>query len=143
MQLVPFALKSRLVAGDGFVELELQNGSGQRVSNLVAIWNGYPVDLGTLVDGGSTEVVLQSGVESDFQSIDWTQYVSGDELAENRARLVGDLARQQRFQERVNEIMVIGWTESPLLPVAVEPAFDRAIDLHIVVVRHPIERSGG
>lgn len=134
-QIVPLDLSSRIEQGGGYAEVEIANNSPQRIEGLVALVNGVPTPLGDLPPGSVSEHVLDRPREGDLTKIDWERYVPDDRLAANRARLIGDLARRQRVEGGgTPEIIVVGWTERPLLPVAVEPTFERVVDLHFVVI---------
>lgn len=134
-QLVPFGLSSRIQQGADFAEIEIVNESQQRLEGLVALVNGFPTALGDLAPNSVSEQVLDGSPEGDFTKIEWESYVPEDALAANRARLIGDLARRQRVDDPgTPRIIVIGWTERPLLPVTIEPGFERTVDLHYVVI---------
>lgn len=134
-QVVPFGLSSRIQEGADFAEIEIANESNQAIEGLVALVNGFPTALGDLTPGSVSEHVLDGSPEGDFTEIEWERFVPADALAANRARLLGDLARRQRVEGSDSpRVMVVGWTERPLLPVSVEPGFERTVDLHYIVV---------
>ncbi|MFW5741686.1 MAG: hypothetical protein ACOCW3_02245 [Spirochaetota bacterium] len=141
-QVVPLELSFRIEHRAGYAEVEIANDSPQRIEGVVALVNGVPTPLGDLPPGSVSEHVLDGTPEDDLTKIDWERYVPDDRLAANRARLIGDLARRRRVEEEATpEVVVVGWTERPLLPVAVEPTFERAVDLHFVVIGQRREES--
>lgn len=134
-QIVPFELSFRIQRGGDYAEVEIANDSPQRINGLVALVDGFPTALGDVPPGSVSEHVLDGSPEGDVMEIEWERYVPDDRLAANRARLLGDLARRQRVEDGDSSgVLVVGWTERPLLPVTVEPTFERTVDLHLVVI---------
>ena len=135
VSVVPFDVTIRLNGGDEFQEIEVRNGSDRTITNLVALWNGVPTELGSLFPGDVAEALVDRSPETDFGAIDWNAYVAPGDLIENRSRLLGDIARRQRFEGDTREVLVVGWTDRALLPATVSPSFTRSIDLHIMSAR--------
>jgi len=142
VRIEPFELAIRVARGSGYFDVELNNQSAQRITGLVLLSNGVPQAIGDLASGETVEYVANDPEDRDFQSIQWSDYVTEDELAENRARLLGDIAREQRFEpDRSADLIVVGWPDRPLLPVIAEPAFERTVDLHVLTIPVSIERG--
>lgn len=157
VQVVPLEVGFEVVEGDGYLSLTLRNESGGSLTGVTLLRNGFPESLGDISTGGVIEHVVPtraatappSGNGDDplassgrFQAIEWAKYVPDDALAPNRARLLGDVARAQRFDaETAPELIVVAWTTAPLLPARISPAFEREIDLHLLSIR--IDLPGG
>jgi len=142
VRIEPFELRARVARGSGYIDVELQNETAQRIQGLVLLRNGIPEPMGDLHPGEAIEHAARDPEDRDFQTIRWNDYVADGELAENRARLLGDIAREQRFEpDQSHDIIVVGWTEAPLLPVVAEPAFERTVDLHVLTIPISLERG--
>ena len=143
LQVVPLAIDRTVRSGPGFVEVQLTNDTDLHISHLVLLRNGFPEAMGDLEAGATVEYLSTGPVRGSFQSIAWEDFVPADALRVNRARFVGDVARRQRFDGGTSpELIVVGWTERPLLPVSIDPPFRLTVDLHVLVVPIHPERGG-
>lgn len=141
-QVAELDVRPHVQNGSGYVDVELINNSSQAIRHLVLLRNGFPERMGQLPANRVMEHVAGGLSARDFQAIDWTRYVADDELAENRARLLGDIARSQRFNdEDAPELIVVGWPERPLLPVLLEPSFEQTVDLHVLTIPMYLQRG--
>lgn len=128
-------VRAELQTGPGYAGVVVTNDSALHIHDLVLLRNGIPEPMGDLPPSGVVEHVATSVLGRDFQDVNWNRYVADDELAVNRARFLEDLARAQRFGEgEPAELIVVGWTRTPLLPVSIEPSFERTIDLHVMII---------
>jgi hypothetical protein len=135
LQVMPLAIHTSVRSGRDFVEVQVANDTDQRISHLVLLRNGFPEPMGNLDPGSMVEHLSTGPSGGSFQSIAWEDYVPADTLQINRARFVGDIARRQRFDGGTPaDLIVVGWSERPLLPVSIEPAFRLTVDLHVVVI---------
>ncbi len=142
VRIAPFELGTRVTSGSGYIDVELSNRSAQRINGLVLLRNGLPEAIGDLHPGETIEHVANEPEDREFQGIRWDEYVADGDLAANRARLLGDIAREQRFEpDRSSDLIVVGWTEAPLLPVVAEPAFEQTVNLHVLTI--PISLARG
>ncbi len=135
LQVMPFELHSSVRSGPGFAEVVLTNSTDRRIRDIVLLRNGHPEHLGDLDPGSIVEHLSLVKPDTGFRSINWEEFVGDDDLRPNRARLVGDIARRQRFEgSAAADLIIVGWTEHPLLPMSLEPAFQTTIDLHVVTI---------
>ena len=142
LHVMPLAIHSTVRSGPDFVEVQLANDTDQRISHLVLLRNGFPEPMGHLDSGSVVEHLSTGSSGGSFQSIAWEEYVPADALQINRARFIGDIARRQRFDGGpASELLVVGWSERPLLPVSIEPAFRLTVDLHVIIVAFRPERG--
>lgn len=141
-QIVPLAVRFRLTPGASYAELTLHNESDRTLRSAVMLRNGFPEELGSLLPGETAEHVTGGPPSGEFQDIEWDRYVPADALVENRGRLLGDIARSQRFEgEDAPEIIVVAWTDRPLMPATVTPEFERTVDLHLLTIPIEMRRS--
>lgn len=142
LQVKPFALSSSVQSGPGFAEVVLANSTDRRIRDVVLLRNGFPEHLGDLDPGSVVEHLSLERTDAEFRSIRWEDFVADDGLRPNRARLVGDIARRQRFEgSAAADLIIVGWTEHPLVPISLEPAFQTTVDLHMVTI--PIHLGRG
>lgn len=146
LQVVPLDITSRVAAGDDYLEVEFSNDSRRSVRGLVAISNGFPQRVGDLFPGTVIEHVVEQPAQTEFERIDWIGFVPDDALAENRARLLSDLARRQRFangngNRPAPSVIFVGWTDRPLLGSVVEPEFEMSVELNALII--PVVPEGG
>ena len=142
LQTVPIAISTSIRSAGDYVEVTIRNDSDRRIANLIMLRDGFPEPMGDLEPDSVLEHLSPQPGRGRFQSIPWEDLVPSDELIEHRARLAGDIARQQRFEgSTAPHVIVLGWTDRSLLPVSIAPDFGSTVDMNLFVLSLHLDRS--
>ncbi|MFP4551401.1 MAG: hypothetical protein ACLFNT_11380 [Spirochaetales bacterium] len=141
MNVVPLSVTFRGAAGERYNTFTIHNRSEHTLTESLILAHGYPHRAGTLPPGAELEVTQQLERNRSFDEIDWQSYVPKDRLAVHRARLLGDLARRQRFDnEDAPDAVLIAWPDEPLLPVEVSPDFYQDVRMNVLTMPLMLDR---
>jgi len=143
MNVVPLSISFAGSSGDRYNTFVIRNRSELELEEPVILVNGHPQRVGTLAPGAEIEVTQQLEQSESFEQIDWQSYVPADRLAVHRGRLLGDLARRQRFDnEESPDVILVAWPDEPLLPVGVSPEFYQDVRMNVLTMPLVLERPG-
>ncbi len=142
LQVMPFPLRWSVRSGPGYAEIVLTNATRHDISHVVLLRSGVPERLGDLGPGSIVEHLSVERTDAGFAAVVWEDFVADDALRANRARLVGDIARRQRFEGgAAADLIVVGWTDRPLLAASLDAGFRTTVDLHIVTIPIHLEQE--
>jgi hypothetical protein len=142
IDMVTFEMDVHIDEAPDFTAITLTNRSGRDVTGITVLHGGFPQKAGDLRSGETLEFIADPDSIAAFQQIDWEAYIDGDTLRANRTRMLGDIARAQFFaRETSPEILIVGWLDEELIPVEVNPPFDRTVTLGVLSI--PIELQRG
>jgi hypothetical protein len=136
MQIVELDVRARIQRGIGYANVELQNESAVPIESIVILNDGFPSLVGHLMPDEVIEHVVMGAGVGRWDEINWEEYVPPGELARHQAQLLQDLGRRQRTgsENAPASLLVVGWRPESLISSSVEPAFDRHIELNVMLM---------
>lgn len=136
-------IRARLHRGIGYVNVEVSNESALPLGGTVVLAQGFPTKVADIDPGDVAEKVVMSSGLGKWEEIPWQEYVPQGVLSGHQAQLLRDLARRQRDRNERGEILIVGWTPTPLVEARILAGFNREIELTAVVIRASAPQHDG
>lgn len=139
-EVTSFPIDGSVTRADGRLLVSLDNQTPVTLQQAVVLFQGTPQPLGSVPPGERISAELSASADGDLDEVDWERLVPGGTVRAQQAQILESYARRQRFETNgTDQLVVIAWLASPLIPVTTDPASGRAVAINMIVIAYPYE----